>query len=102
MGREYTLYSTDKLDKALEETQQATGRDKPSEVLFDGIELYDLIVLQIRQGKHIYIGNCRETAGELALPHLEHARKQSASSDDPPPKRKPKFKIIEGGKGKKS
>ncbi len=75
MRHRITIRTTDELSEVLRETQHATGRSKISAVVRDALELYDLVLQSILQGKHIYIGDCREIAGEVLLPHLEHARK---------------------------
>jgi Arc/MetJ-type ribon-helix-helix transcriptional regulator len=61
---------------ALEEIREATGRPSKSDVVRDALELYDLVIQQLKEGKHIYIGKTRETAGEVLLPHLELAARR--------------------------
>ena len=73
MRNRITIQTTQELDQALEEVRVVTRRATKSEVIRDGIELYDLVVQHLRAGKHVYLGTTRETAGEVLLPHLERA-----------------------------
>lgn len=73
MRTRITIQTTEQLDRALEQIRVATGRASKSEVIRDGLELYDLVVHHLRTGKHLYLGAAREAAGEVLLPHLERA-----------------------------
>jgi hypothetical protein len=73
MRNRITIQTTEELDGALEEVRVATGRATKSEVIRDGLELYDLVVQHLMAGKHLYLGTTRESAGEVLLPHLERA-----------------------------
>lgn len=73
MRTRITIQTTEELDQALEETRVMTGRPTKSEVIRDSLELYDLVVQHLHAGKHLYLGETRETAGEVLLPHLERA-----------------------------
>jgi hypothetical protein len=73
MRNRITIQTTEELDRALEEVRLATGRSTKSEVIRDGLELYDLVVQHLSAGKHLYLGTARESAGEVLLPHLERA-----------------------------
>jgi len=95
MRNRITIQTTEELDRALEETRLATGRQTKSDVIRDSLELYDLIVQQLLAGKHLYLGMTRESAGEVLLPHLERAagrlrpqllkEETVATSSTPPP-----------------
>jgi hypothetical protein len=71
-----TIQTTEALDHALEEARRATGRATKSDVVRDGLELYDLVVQHLREGKHLYLGATSESAGEVVLPHLERAARR--------------------------
>jgi hypothetical protein len=73
MRNRITIQTTEELDQALEEVRIATGRATKSDVIRDGLELYDLVVQHLIAGKHLYLGTARESAGEVLLPHLERA-----------------------------
>jgi hypothetical protein len=73
MRNRITIQTTEELDRALEEVRVATGRATKSDVIRDGLELYDLVVQHLIAGKHLYLGTARESAGEVLLPHLERA-----------------------------
>lgn len=73
MRNRITIQTTEELDQALEATRLATARSTKSEVIRDGLELYDLVVQHLIAGKHLYLGMTRESAGEVLLPHLERA-----------------------------
>jgi hypothetical protein len=73
MRNRITIQTTEELDRALEEVRLATGRATKSEVIRDGLELYDLVIQHLMAGKHLYLGPTREAAGEVLLPHLERA-----------------------------
>jgi hypothetical protein len=73
MRNRITIQTTEDLDRALDEVRIATGRATKSEVIRDGLELYDLVVQHLIAGKHLYLGTSRESAGEVLLPHLERA-----------------------------
>jgi hypothetical protein len=73
MRNRITIQTTEELDRALEEVRLVTGRATKSEVIRDGLELYDLVVQHLIAGKHVYLGTARESAGEVLLPHLERA-----------------------------
>ena len=73
MPNRITIQTTEELDRALEEVRLSTGRATRSEVLRDGLELYDLVIQHLRAGKHLYLGTTSESAGEVLLPHLERA-----------------------------
>ena len=60
--------------KFLEEARNRTRRENIKDVIRDGIDFYDLILSKIYLGKHVYIGESRETSGEVILEHLEVAR----------------------------
>ena len=68
-----TIKITEEFEEVFEEMCVATGRPNKSEVVRDALELYDLIVHHMTQGKHLYLGMPRESAGEILLPHLERA-----------------------------
>lgn len=77
------------LTRALEEVCLATGRSSKSDVVRDAVELYDLLVQNLKAGKHIYIGMTQESAGEILLPHLELAARRAllrVVKDDKPKK----------------
>ncbi len=76
MRHRIMIESTEASERALEETRLATRRSTNSEVIRDAVELYDLIVSHIVQGKHLYLGMSRESAGEVLLPHLELAARR--------------------------
>ncbi|WKZ29018.1 MAG: hypothetical protein QY323_05855 [Patescibacteria group bacterium] len=84
MAKRYriTIATSQELSDALESTRAATGRDTVSDVVRDSLDFYDLIVQKIREGKHIYIGDSRESAGEVLLPRLERARGHRLASED--------------------
>src|SRR5882762_1310563 len=73
MRNRITIQTTEDLDRGLEEVRVATGRATKSEVIRDGLELYDLVVQHLIAGKHLFLGMARESAGEVLLPHLERA-----------------------------
>jgi hypothetical protein len=73
MRNRITIQTTEELDRALDDVRVATGRATKSEVIRDGLELYDLVVQHLIAGKHLYLGTTRESAGEVLLPHLERA-----------------------------
>ena len=73
MRTRITIQTTEEFDRTLEEIRLATGRTTKSEVIRDGLELYDLVLQHLRDGKHLYLGMARESAGEVLLPHLERA-----------------------------
>jgi hypothetical protein len=77
------------LTGVLEEICRVTGRSSKSDVVRDAMELYDLLVQELKAGKHIYIGKTSETAGEVLFPHLELAARRAL------------LQVIDGGKGKK-
>jgi hypothetical protein len=80
MPNRITIQTTEELDRALEEARRATRRNTKSEVIRDGLELYDLVIHHLMAGKHLYLGTTRESAGEVRLPHLEHAASQCRPS----------------------
>jgi hypothetical protein len=73
MRNRFTIQTTEELDRALEEIRLVTGRATKSEVIRDGLDLYDLVVQHLMAGKRLYLGATRESAGEVLLPHLERA-----------------------------
>jgi|SRR4051812_25707106 len=99
MRSRITIQSTEELDQALEEVRLATGRATKSEVIRDGLELYDLVVQHLMAGKHLYLGTTRESAGEVLLPHLERAAGRlrpslvivNRDTERPPPSAGPKL-----------
>ncbi len=82
MKQRITIRTTDELSGALEEIRKDTERPSVSEVVRDSLEFYDLIVDKIRQGKRIFIGDCRHTAGEILLPHLDRMRRKYKPSEE--------------------
>ncbi len=69
-----TICTTAECAGVLEEIRLATGRPNNSEVVRDALEFYDLVVQYARQGKRIFIGDSRESAGEVLLPQLIRAQ----------------------------
>jgi len=67
------IQTSEELNRILEESRTITGRSTKSEVIRDALELYDLVLQHLRAGKHIYLGQSRETAGEILFAHLEFA-----------------------------
>lgn len=77
MPSRITIQTSAALDGALEEARHATGRASKSDVVRDGLELYDLVLQHLKDGKHLYLGATSETASEVVLPHLERAAGRS-------------------------
>lgn len=65
---------TIELADVLEEIRRATGRNDRAEVVRDALAFYDLVVSRAMLGKRIYIGDFRESSGEVLLPHLMRAQ----------------------------
>lgn len=87
---QFTITTTEEMEQSLEENRKATGRPNKQVVLLDAYDLYDLIVQQMAQGKHLYLGMSKESAGEVLLPHLERAAG-----------RRTPLRVIDGDKDKK-
>jgi len=74
MPSKIVIVTTQELDGALEEIRRATYRKEQADVIRDALEFYDLVVLQAKQGKRIFIGDTREGSAEVRLPHLGRAQ----------------------------
>lgn len=85
MPSTYMIESTEEFDASLDMLRDATGRTERMDVLRDALELYDLIVKELRQGKRLWIGDSRDGAAEVALPQLVRAREWRG------------LRVIEGG-----
>jgi hypothetical protein len=75
MAGKITIVTTQGFEAALEEIRRATDKKERTDVIRDALELYDIVVTHVRQGKRIFIGDSREGSAEVRLPHLLHAQK---------------------------
>jgi len=66
-GRTINLLSTPQFEEKLDTLGGLTGRRARAAVLRDALELYDLVVRRVRQGKRVYVGERREDAAEIVM-----------------------------------
>jgi hypothetical protein len=71
MRNRITLEISKEEGDALDELATATGRSGRPDVIRDSLELYDLIVNRISEGKHLYLGSSPTEVVEVILPQLE-------------------------------
>jgi hypothetical protein len=70
---EILIKCTSELAETLDDSRRATGRAQISDVVRDGMELYDLVIQHSKSGRRIFIGHSPETAAEVKLDHLQLA-----------------------------